>query len=167
MEILSIELDGLRARKWNSERVIFFNTLSSNAHKALTILRRFESAFFFDSTCGIVECLASSWKTRTTPLWVASERLWELNYGGASSNIFEPYPERENCAKPYNLSGIEKREGGETIWIGCGLYRHDQRDRLIGFGGETSEQNIPSCATLETYEKTPILIPVDITEEAV
>ena len=26
---------------------------------------------------------------------------------------------------------------------------------------------IPSCATLETYEETPILIPVDITEEVV
>ena len=44
--ILSVELDGVRARKWNSERVIFFNLLSSNAHKALTIPRKFESAFF-------------------------------------------------------------------------------------------------------------------------
>ena len=28
-------------------------------------------------------------------------------------------------------------------------------------------KNVPSCATLETYEETPIFIPVDITEEAV
>ena len=28
-------------------------------------------------------------------------------------------------------------------------------------------ETIPSCATLETYEETPIFIPVDITEEAV
>ena len=26
---------------------------------------------------------------------------------------------------------------------------------------------IPSCATLETYEETPIFVPMDITEEAV
>ena len=28
-------------------------------------------------------------------------------------------------------------------------------------------ETIPSCAMLETYEETPIFIPVDITEEAV
>ena len=58
--ILSVELDGVRARKWNAERVIFFNPLSSNAHEALTIPRKYESAFCFDSTCGIVERLTIS-----------------------------------------------------------------------------------------------------------
>ena len=57
--ILSIELNGVCARKWNDERVIFFNPLSSNAPKALKNPRKFESAFFFDSTCGIVEGLTS------------------------------------------------------------------------------------------------------------
>ena len=33
--------------------------------------------------------------------------------------------------------------------------------------GEHLIKTIPSCATLETYEDTPILIPVDITEESV
>ena len=33
-------------------------------------------------------------------------------------------------------------------------------------GGNLCE-TIPSCATLETYEETPIFIPVDITVEAV
>ena len=28
-------------------------------------------------------------------------------------------------------------------------------------------ETIPSCATLDTYEETPIFVPVDITEEAV
>ena len=33
--------------------------------------------------------------------------------------------------------------------------------------GKYTCKTIPSCATLETYEETPIFIPVDITEEAV
>ena len=33
--------------------------------------------------------------------------------------------------------------------------------------GKNPSKTIPSCATLEMYEVTPILIPVDITEEAV
>ena len=28
------------------------------------------------------------------------------------------------------------------------------------------QKNIPSCATLETYDEMPIIIPVDITEDA-
>ena len=58
--ILSVELDGDRARKCNAERVIFFNLLSSNAHEALKILFKFESAFFFDSNCEIVDHMKSS-----------------------------------------------------------------------------------------------------------
>ena len=58
--ILSLELDGVCARKYNTKRVIIFNLLSSNAHKALTIPHKFVSAFCFDSTCGIMERLASS-----------------------------------------------------------------------------------------------------------
>ena len=33
--------------------------------------------------------------------------------------------------------------------------------------GKHQRKNIPSCATLETYEEMPIFIPIDITEEAV
>ena len=33
--------------------------------------------------------------------------------------------------------------------------------------GKIPSEIIPSCATLETYEETPIFIPVNITEEAV
>ena len=33
--------------------------------------------------------------------------------------------------------------------------------------GKHPSKKIPSCATLETYEETPIFIPFDITEEAV
>ena len=33
--------------------------------------------------------------------------------------------------------------------------------------GKRMRKQIPSCDTLETYEETPIFIPVDITEEAV
>ena len=57
--ILSVELDGFRARKWNAERVIVFN-LTSNAHKALTSPRKFESAYCFNSIAGIMERLARS-----------------------------------------------------------------------------------------------------------
>ena len=58
--ILSVELDRVRARKWNAERVIIFNLLSSNVQKSLLIPRKFESTFCFDSTCAIVENLTSS-----------------------------------------------------------------------------------------------------------
>ena len=37
---------------------------------------------------------------------------------------------------------------------------------LVLEGKDPSEKK-PSCATLETYEETPIFIPFDITEEAV
>ena len=33
--------------------------------------------------------------------------------------------------------------------------------------GKHPSKTIPSCATLETYEKTPIFIPINITEDAV
>ena len=33
--------------------------------------------------------------------------------------------------------------------------------------GKHQSKTIPSCATPEKYDKTPVLIPVDITEEAV
>ena len=33
--------------------------------------------------------------------------------------------------------------------------------------GKNPSETIPSCVTLETYDETPIFIPVDITEEAV
>ena len=39
--ILSVELDRVRARKWNTERVIVFNPLSSSTHKVLNIPRKF------------------------------------------------------------------------------------------------------------------------------
>ena len=45
-------------------------------------------------------------------------------------------------------------------------YRKSQRSR-IGLGGENPSKTITSCTGLETYEKTPIFIIVDITEEAV
>ena len=35
------------------------------------------------------------------------------------------------------------------------------------FEGKHPSKTIPTCATLETYEETPIFIPVDIMEEAV
>ena len=35
------------------------------------------------------------------------------------------------------------------------------------FEGVNLIKTIPSCATLKTYEETPIFVPVDITEEAV
>ena len=58
--ILFVELDGIRARKWNAERVIFLNQLPFNVHKMLTIPRKFKSSFCFVSTCGIVDCLTIS-----------------------------------------------------------------------------------------------------------
>ena len=57
--ILSIEIDGVCARKWYANRVIFFNPLSSNMHKVLIIPRKFESAFCFNSICRFVEHLTS------------------------------------------------------------------------------------------------------------
>ena len=48
VEILSVELDGVHARKWNADRVIIFNMLSSNAQKAKIFTRKFESAYCFD-----------------------------------------------------------------------------------------------------------------------
>ena len=86
--ILSVELDGDRARKCNAERVIFFNLLSYNAHKALTILRKFASAFCFESISGIVGHFMSSCKTRITPLWDTSENPTGIKW---RSNIIERF----------------------------------------------------------------------------
>ena len=58
--ILSVELDRVLARKCNADRVVFFSLLSSNAPKSLTIPHKYEIAFCFDSTCGIVKRLTSS-----------------------------------------------------------------------------------------------------------
>ena len=57
--ILFVELDRFRDKKWKTERVIVFNPLSSKTHKVLIIPRKFESAFCFDFTFRIVECLKS------------------------------------------------------------------------------------------------------------
>ena len=49
-----MDLDGVRARKWNSERAVYFRQLSCNAPKALIIPNIFAGACYFDSTAGIV-----------------------------------------------------------------------------------------------------------------
>ena len=53
--ILCVELDEVHARKWNAERVIVFNMLSSNAHKALTILSKFVIWSLHPQRMGVVE----------------------------------------------------------------------------------------------------------------
>ena len=58
--IISLELDGVCDKKWNIERVIFFNPLSYNTHKALIIMRKFSSAYCFNSIDGIVGHLTNS-----------------------------------------------------------------------------------------------------------
>ena len=42
-----------------------------------------------------------------------------------------------------------------------------QQDCCIGLGEKTSTRKNPSYSTLETYDKMPIFIPVNITEDAV
>ena len=58
--ILFVELDRVCARKWNAEKVIFFNPLSYNTHKALIIPYKLAITYFFDLIAGIVGCLTSS-----------------------------------------------------------------------------------------------------------
>ena len=58
--ILSVELDGVCARKWNTERMIIFNSIFYNVPKALIVPRKFARAYCFDFIDGIVGCLTSS-----------------------------------------------------------------------------------------------------------
>ena len=58
--ILYVELDRVRARNWNSERVIVFKSVILQRTKVLIIPRRSESAYYFDSIDGIVRRLTSS-----------------------------------------------------------------------------------------------------------
>ena len=51
---LFVELDGVQARKWNYETVIFFGQLSCNAPKVLIIPKIFAQAYCFKSTYLIV-----------------------------------------------------------------------------------------------------------------
>ena len=48
--IFSVELDGVCARQWNTERVIFFIPLSFNAPNAFIILHKSKSVFCLDLT---------------------------------------------------------------------------------------------------------------------
>ena len=68
------------------------------------------------------------------------------------------------------LQLVCKRENGE------GLQPEKLAENCMGMINKTvalilegnhPSKNIPSYATLETYEETPIFIPVDITKEAV
>ena len=102
--ILFVELDGIRARKWNAERVIFLNQLPFNVHKMLTIPRKFKSSFCFVSTCGIVDRLTISWKTHTTQPWGTPE-----NIVGIKIKHFQILFWRENYQNPYDSSMTDKR----------------------------------------------------------
>ena len=65
-------------------------------------------------------------------------------------------------------SPVKEKTGEFYNQINClRIVRARKQDRCIGFGGKHPSKTIPSYPTLETYEETPILIPVDITEEAV
>ena len=84
-----------------------------------------------------------------------------------SSNIFEPCSERK-IVQSHTIRLLKKQNlSFATLLIGLGSYRHDQQDHQIGLEGKRPSETFPSCATLETYEETPIFISVDITEEAV
>ena len=54
---LSVELNGVRSRKWNSDRVVGFSWLPCNALKALIMPNIFLRAYFSDSTALIVRRL--------------------------------------------------------------------------------------------------------------
>ena len=86
--ILYIELDGVRARKWNAERVIVFQSvilkLAQGANNSAQICKRilFQPNLW---NCGVFE---KSWKTRKIPLWYTSEKLAGIK---RKSNVIERY----------------------------------------------------------------------------
>ena len=97
----------------------FFNLLSYNAHKALIILHKFESAYCFYSIAKIMKRLTRLWKTRTIPLWYTSEKLTGIKQKSNVIQRSQTLPWKENCAKPYNLSVRDKRGEiyNQTNWL--------------------------------------------------
>ena len=70
--------------------------------------------------------------------------------------------------KPYELSVTNKSgeflQPDELAEVSTGTI--NETDILV-LEGKHLSKTIPSCATLEKYEDTPIFIPVNITEESV
>ena len=57
---LSVEIDGIRGRKWNSERVVFFSCSSCNGPKPLVMPNIFACTYSFDLTTVIMGPLTKS-----------------------------------------------------------------------------------------------------------
>ena len=58
--ILSVELDDVRSRKWNAERVIVFQSVILQRAQGVKNSAQIRKRVFFNSTCEIVERLRSS-----------------------------------------------------------------------------------------------------------
>ena len=58
--ILSVELDRVRDRKWNSERVIIFQFVKLQCTQGVNNYAQIRKRIFFELTYGIVERLTSS-----------------------------------------------------------------------------------------------------------
>ena len=129
---LSVDLDGVWARKWNFDRVIIFSRSYCNASKALITPDIFASVYCFDLTAGIVRCLTNLWKTRGGRICLCTGN------GGVQPVIL---------AEDW------------TVFI--------NKTAALLFSGKYPHENNSSCATLETYDRTPIFITVYITEDAV
>ena len=78
--IFSVELDEVHARKWNAERVSFFQSV---------ILQRAQGVNNYAQIQKRVLFLIDLWDRG------ASDKLMKDTYGGTSLNVFKPCPEEE------------------------------------------------------------------------
>ena len=102
--ILSVELDGVRARKWNAERVIIFQFVilqraqgvnnSAQIRKRVLLLLHLWNLGAFDE---LVKDMYNS------AIGYLRKISWDSNYGGTSSNVFEPCPE-EKVVRSHTIS---------------------------------------------------------------
>ena len=146
----------------------FFSELSCNAPKALIITNIFARGYCFNSTSVIMGNFMNSWKTHLT--WLQDTWIKLAGSKQRSSVIvhFKTFYWREIFMR--QIVFLCTGKWGE-FWNSKNWQR--VRKELItkplhlSWRGRDPHKNIPSCATLERYNKIPIFIPIDITEDAV
>ena len=166
-QTLSVDLNSVQAHKWNSERVTIFKSVILQHDQGINNSKHICAHILLDSTDGIVGHLTNSWKTHLTQLW----DTWG-NFAGSKprSNIIirsRNFSWKENFVRKSYLSVHGK--WGE-FYNPKHLQRIEQElltNSSHWYWRENTHTKIPSCATLEMYNKKPIFIPVNITENAV
>ena len=166
--ILSVKIDGVRARKWSVERVIVFQSVILQRAKGDKNSAKIRKRIFF-----------------RLDLWNrgAFDELVKDTYNSAMGYLVkscgtQTMEERHQMFLNLVLKGklrkavrfVYEREKG-------GFFQPDElaEDRTGTINdtvasvleGKHPSEKISSCAELKTYEETPIFIPIDITEEAI